>query len=552
VSEDNIQSPVGEGDVIAGKYRVERVLGVGGMGVVVAARHVELGELFALKFLLPGIRDRDAVAKRFAREARTGIRVKNEHVARVFDVGTLPDGAPYMVMEHLSGEDLASVIERRGVLPVAEAVDLLLQACEALCEAHQLGIVHRDLKPANLFITAGSDGLPFVKVLDFGISKVVTGSEDVSVTVSASILGTPLYMSPEQLTASKDIDHRSDIWSLGVILYEVLTGATPFASPSVAALGAAVLGGKYPPPSEIRPELPVEIDRLIASILTTDRAQRLGSIELLANRLVPFGTAAAKMSRDRIRRIAARPPALRAKETGPARANPDLETTEVRAERAADEAQLASVEIDLGDIRRSEPTASKPSAKQAGSRGWLVVGAALAGAALVAVVVAVVARSPERPGATTGSVSSVPVVLANETPVVPTSDPVIVAAAPAASSSVPAVASVRDPAPAPSSRPAKPEGGSKAEGLTRAFARREADVSRCFDTNAVDLSGDPKLSIRFTVDVDGHVKAAQVFPPELAPTSLGQCLANVARGTEFGKQAEETTFRIPIVARRGS
>ena len=179
VSQENVQSPVAEGDIIAGKYRVERVLGVGGMGVVVAARHVELGELFALKFLLANFRENAEVSARFAREARTGIRVKNEHVARVFDVGTLPDGAPYMVMEHLTGEDLAVVIERRGRLPLHETVDLLLQACEALCEAHQLGVVHRDLKPANLFIIAGSDGLPFVKVLDFGISKLITsGVED--------------------------------------------------------------------------------------------------------------------------------------------------------------------------------------------------------------------------------------------------------------------------------------------------------------------------------------------------------------------------------------
>ncbi len=161
---------VREGDVLAGKFRIERVLGQGGMGVVVAATHIQLDERVALKFLLPeALINSDAVA-RFAREARAAVKIKSEHVARVSDVGTLESGSPYMVMEYLHGQDLADWVRDRGAMPISDAVEFVLQACEALAEAHALGIVHRDLKPANLFVTLRADGTPCVKVLDFGIS----------------------------------------------------------------------------------------------------------------------------------------------------------------------------------------------------------------------------------------------------------------------------------------------------------------------------------------------------------------------------------------------
>ncbi len=169
---------VREGDILAGKYRVERVLGIGGMGVVVAAHHMQLDERVALKFLLPeALGNAEAVA-RFAREARAAVKIKSEHVARVTDVGTLPNGAPYMVMEYLEGGDLAAWIKQRGALPVEQAVEFVLQTCIAVADAHALGIIHRDLKPANLFCVRRSDGQLSIKVLDFGISKMtdVSGS----------------------------------------------------------------------------------------------------------------------------------------------------------------------------------------------------------------------------------------------------------------------------------------------------------------------------------------------------------------------------------------
>jgi hypothetical protein len=292
------------GDVILGKYEVTRVLGEGGMGVVVAARHVELDELVALKFLLPSLQAQPELCARFAREAKTGIRIKNEHVARVLDVGTLPDGTAFMVMEHLLGEDLATVLERRGALPVEETVDLLLQACEAIAEAHELGIVHRDLKPANLFVTTGSDGLPFVKVLDFGISKTIVDVENVSVTATSAVLGSPLYMSPEQLASSRDVDRRADVWSLGVILYEMLAGKPPFSGTSYPTLCAAILGGKYERLAQLASRLPAELDLAVASALVLDREARTPSVAAFAGHVSPFASDAGKASSARIRRIA--------------------------------------------------------------------------------------------------------------------------------------------------------------------------------------------------------------------------------------------------------
>src|SRR5690606_21773595 len=195
------------GTVLAGKFCIEQVLGQGGMGVVVAARHLQLDERVALKFLLPeALSNAEAVA-RFAREARAAVKIKSEHVARVTDVGTLETGSPYMVMEYLRGTDLGDLVHTQGPLPIADAVEYLLQACEAVAEAHALGIVHRVLKPSNLFLTRRADGSPSIKVLDFGISKVTTGADSqMNMTRTATVMGSPLYMSPEQMASARDVD----------------------------------------------------------------------------------------------------------------------------------------------------------------------------------------------------------------------------------------------------------------------------------------------------------------------------------------------------------
>jgi serine/threonine-protein kinase len=291
-------APIRPGEVLAGKYRVERVLGVGGMGVVVAAHHLQLDQKVALKFLLPEALARAEVVARFDREARASARIRGEHVARVIDVGKLDNGAPYMVMEHLEGGDLASWLEHRGVLPIEQAVEFVLQACEAVAEAHALGIVHRDLKPANLFCTRRPDGTLCIKVLDFGISKMsgMGASGDMGMTRTAAIVGSPFYMSPEQMHSAKGVDARTDLWALGVILYELLTDRVPFEAEEIPELVLKVLRDTPPPLSSLRPDVPPGLDAIVRRCLEKDRDRRYADVADLVRALVAFGPPRARLS----------------------------------------------------------------------------------------------------------------------------------------------------------------------------------------------------------------------------------------------------------------
>jgi serine/threonine protein kinase len=282
--------PPGPGDILAEKYRVERVLGIGGMGVVVAATHLQLGRVVALKLMLPRAAASAETAARFVQEARAAAEVQSEHVARVLDVGTLEDGAPFMVMEYLRGSDFARILRAHGPLPIVDVAGYVLQACEAVAEAHALGIVHRDLKPANLFLTTRADGSPLVKVLDFGISKLTrtTGQRDVSLTKSRTVMGTPLYMSPEQLRSTRSVGPGTDIWSLGCILYELLSARPAFQADSAEALGALIATGPAPRVRDVRPEVPRELEGVILRCLEKDPAARHGSVGELAREIGRF------------------------------------------------------------------------------------------------------------------------------------------------------------------------------------------------------------------------------------------------------------------------
>ncbi len=297
MSPANAFNPLREGAVVAGKYRVERVLGVGGMGIVVAARHILLDERVALKFLLPEALANGEAVGRFIREARAATRIKNEHVARVSDVGQLEDGSPFIVMEYLEGADIATWLVQRGALATEQAVDFVLQACEAIAEAHAQGIVHRDLKPANLFCTTRADGSLSIKVLDFGISKVTapTGT-DRNLTKTSSVMGSPVYMSPEQMQRSKGVDARTDIWALGVILFELLTGHTPFEAETVPELAIKVATEPAPPLRAFRPDAPVALELALARCLEKDRDRRFQTVGELAVALQSFGTSRARQS----------------------------------------------------------------------------------------------------------------------------------------------------------------------------------------------------------------------------------------------------------------
>jgi len=272
--------PVAPGDVLLGKYRIERVLGKGGMGFVVAARHIELGQLFAIKFLLPEVLTDDEIVERFSREARAASQLRSEHITRVHDFGRMENGAPYMVMEHLDGCDLKELLAKDGPLPVHVAMTYLAQVCDAIAEAHAAGIVHRDLKPANLFLVRRRNGSPCIKVLDFGISKHL-GARVGDLTRSNAMVGSPLYMSPEQITMSKGVDPRADIWALGVILYELPSGTSPFKGGSACDPISRILQDEPKPIRERVPNVPARVEAVIARCLRKDRDERFQSVEHL-------------------------------------------------------------------------------------------------------------------------------------------------------------------------------------------------------------------------------------------------------------------------------
>ncbi len=272
------------GVLVAGKYRVGRVIGQGGMGIVLEAQHTLLEERVALKFMHRQIASSPEASARFLQEARASAKIKDEHVARVLDVGS-HDGAPYLVMEYLEGRDLASVLADDGALPVELACEYVLQACAAIGRAHANGIVHRDLKPANLFLAEREGAPPILKVLDFGIAKAMGSSGGPSLTASNAFLGSPRYMAPEQVQNARDVDARADVWALGAVLFELVSGRAAFDQGSVASLMVAIC--TQPPPSlaALRPDLPEWFARLVADCLQIDPARRPQSIDALKKRL---------------------------------------------------------------------------------------------------------------------------------------------------------------------------------------------------------------------------------------------------------------------------
>lgn len=231
------------GTTVDGKYRIERVLGRGGMGVVVAARHLRLGHLVAIKFLVRQDSLTGDAIERLLREARAVMRLKTDHVARVFDIGVHEHAGPYLVMEYLRGQDLGAVV-RSEPLPIEHAVDYVLQACEALSEAHAKSIIHRDLKPSNLLLTERADGAPRVKVIDFGLSKSLRGDDTGSLTRSGAVLGSPWFMAPEQMRGASEVDARADIWALGATLYMLVTGQPPFPGKNVLDVYESIRAGR--------------------------------------------------------------------------------------------------------------------------------------------------------------------------------------------------------------------------------------------------------------------------------------------------------------------
>ncbi len=292
------------GTLIAGKYRAIRVIGEGGMGVVVAARHVDLDRKVAIKLLR-----KDSVApggiERLLREARAAAALESPHVARVLDVGRSKRGEPYLVLELLEGQDLHARIANGQAVDPIDAVAWILQACEGLAAAHVRGIVHRDLKPSNLFLARQADGRTILKLLDFGLAKHVDG-DDGRITATGAILGSPSYMSPEHLSG-RPLDARSDVWSVGITLYELLANALPFPGRTTPEICAAVFGSAPVPLTTIRADVSPELERIIMECLEKDASKRPRDVGELAARLEPFAPSAAGAA-GRVRTILDTPP----------------------------------------------------------------------------------------------------------------------------------------------------------------------------------------------------------------------------------------------------
>ncbi len=327
-----VASPVRQGETLAGKYCVTRVIAEGGMGIVVAARHLKLDQEVALKFMLPDLMRSPEAAGRFLREARAAVRLQSEHVARIIDIAELENGLPYIVMELLDGSDLAAVIYASAPLSVDDAVDYVLQACEAIAEAHTLGIVHRDLKPENLFVSRRRDGTAWIKVLDFGISKVIPGLEarqDGARVTTRESMGSPTYMSPEQMRCTRDVDGRADIWSLGIILYELLTGRQPFTGRSIAEVCIKVTQEPLPPMG--RANLPDGLAAVLEKCLAKEVDDRYATVAELVRALAPFAPPRAQGSIAEVLRATQQRPSNEATQQLPEEATETALPTVVRS-----------------------------------------------------------------------------------------------------------------------------------------------------------------------------------------------------------------------------
>ena len=278
------------GELIAGKYRIQRLIGFGGMGAVFVAQHEMLAKEIALKLLLADAMNDAASSTRFVNEARAAAKIKGDHVVGVHDVGVLDDGRPYIAMDLLEGEDLGLLLQKGGPLPHTTVVDYLLQGMEALAQAHAHGIVHRDLKPSNFFLATQADGSRVVKVLDFGIAKTIGANASVSLTNTKAMMGSPLYMSPEQIRRSKDVDPQSDVWALGVVAFELLTGQTPFLGENIGEVVLAIAEQTPARADTLRPGIPAALGVVVARCLEKDRTRRFKTVVELARALAPFAS----------------------------------------------------------------------------------------------------------------------------------------------------------------------------------------------------------------------------------------------------------------------
>ncbi len=380
------------GAVLDGRFEVLRLIGRGAMGIVLEAKHLGLRQRVALKVLRPDAAASPGVAARFVREAHAAARLKSEHVVRIMDVGKLASGLPYIVMEHLQGADLARRLLEKHRLGLDEVTDYLFQTLEALAEAHRAGVIHRDLKPANLFVARLPGHTHCIKVLDFGISKLSTlgVTTETEITAASTLLGSPLYMSPEQLEDARAVEPASDIWSLGVIAYELLSGTLPFQADTLAELLDVMRKGERARLTDLCPGVPPEYAHVIERCLEADPQRRFASAKALTVALAPWANTPERMvSVERILHVRSSRPAS-ARDSGPAaRSAENRSPSDRRRERPHDtvsrsRAPLLAAGVLLVGVcalawlaTRSAPEAKSPADVPASTLDYKLIAAVL-------------------------------------------------------------------------------------------------------------------------------------------------------------------------------
>lgn len=400
------------GQVIASKYRIDGVLGQGGMGAVFSAEHLHMGNRCAVKVLHASLVGDEEHMRRFLREAKAAARLKSRHVCKVLDYGKLDNGAPFLVMEQLEGRDLKRVLHERGKLSIGEAALYGVQICSALDEAHRIGIVHRDLKPGNLFLATEPGGAPSLKVLDFGVAKWTpsAGATGPEITKTSAILGTPSYMSPEQMRSSRDVDHRTDLWSMGIILYRMVTGRLPFGGNNVVEVCAEILSGPVPDLRAIVPDLPALFAETILRCLERDAHLRFASAADLAAALLPFAPADA-LSDVKIPIPSAAPraniPSI-PDTSAPLSQSPSSRTPKgswVKTLPITDATPPSAIKPLSASVAPGRPRRSKAPPRPRGSAAWIVVSALSIAAG---VVIGVQITAPHKASPAAAPVSQAP------------------------------------------------------------------------------------------------------------------------------------------------